>query len=205
MKKLSGIYTVKSRYKIGMTFIKNPTPTKGPSKSHHDSKLWYCIHIARYNPKIRCFFGKLCLFFQILFYCAFAGEVWAQLPLGWKRTQHSALSFRDLMHSISIQYSTHYVTIFVTCAWLIWFTRNRFQHEGSTMKESMIALQASYFSQMNFLHFKWFLLLHWWHLLFMHLSRYPSPLPLPPTLIPPFLPPPLPSPPIMEATWSWDS
>lgn len=50
------------------------------------------------------------------------------------------------MHSLYIQYSPRGVAIFTTCAWLIWFARNKLHHEGTVMDASANALQAMYFS-----------------------------------------------------------
>lgn len=50
-----------------------------------------------------------------LFYFAFAKEVWLRLSTGRKWIQNYALSFRDLMLSLSIKYSIQDVTIFATC------------------------------------------------------------------------------------------
>lgn len=46
------------------------------------------------------------------------------------------------MQSLSLQFDKNEVYIFATCAWLIWFARNKLRHKGATMTDNMIALQA---------------------------------------------------------------
>lgn len=56
---LNGIYTVKSRYKVGMDFTSMSTSTEGPSSMHQESRLWNYIYSLSVQLKLRIFYEKL--------------------------------------------------------------------------------------------------------------------------------------------------
>lgn len=67
------------------------------------------------NLTRRCLFeGTRCVYYRFqfeddrhaLFYSTFAKEAWSHLPLGRKWIQNPALNFKDLIVSVSIQYSS---------------------------------------------------------------------------------------------------
>lgn len=51
----------------------------------------------------------------------------------------SALSFKDLTHSIFIHYKAKAVCIFAIYAWLIWYARNKFYHKDSCSTTNQVA------------------------------------------------------------------
>lgn len=55
------IYTIKSRYRVGMDFTKSITLTKGPSNMNQESKLWNYIHNLPIQPKLGIFLWKVVL------------------------------------------------------------------------------------------------------------------------------------------------
>lgn len=55
----NGIYTVKSRYKIGMEFMQNLTSAQETSSIEAQTKPWTMIHDLSMQPKIRMFLWRI--------------------------------------------------------------------------------------------------------------------------------------------------
>ncbi|KAI5670611.1 hypothetical protein M9H77_10975 [Catharanthus roseus] len=116
-----------------MEFMNNNASAQGTSSTETEEKTWNLIHKSPVQPKIRI---------HALFSCNFLKEVWRHLPKGHKWRQLLSLSFKDLIHSISVEHSIEELVIFGTTTWLIWYARNKLKHKGTTFFEATITLQA---------------------------------------------------------------
>lgn len=160
------IYTVKTSYKVGTDFTISSTSTTSPACAHHDFRSGNYIHSLLVQLSLESFYGELCLisFLQekifgeedytkdlivftvdriendryALFYCDFAKNVWDYILNGMKWTRFPSLSFKDLMHLLSLLFERKEVVVFVTCVWLIWFSKNQLHHEGIFTEVSLL-------------------------------------------------------------------
>lgn len=64
-----------------------------------------------------------------------------------KWSWYGALSFKDLMYSISLHFGKVEVIAFATCIWFIWFVRNKLRHESTSVNANSLALRIIYFSE----------------------------------------------------------
>lgn len=164
------IYTVKFGYKVRMHFIKQSVMAQETSNTSHELHLWNSIRKLHIQPKIRLFLWRvvqnilptrrhrqwsigdhtICIHCEhpieinryVFFDYEFAKNVWNYLPLGRKWLQITAQNFKDLFHSIVLQYDLTDVGIFATCTSLIWYARNKLFHDGNCSSENLIVVHA---------------------------------------------------------------
>lgn len=74
-------------------------------------------------------------------------KVWNQLPLGNKWLGLSVPSFKGLIRSIFLYHDLEVVTLFSTCAWVIWHVQNKLLYERACFSANMIEYQAMLLSE----------------------------------------------------------
>lgn len=77
---------------------------------------------------------------HVLFDCKFLREVWNNLSNGKKWIHISALSFKNLLYSITSESNIEDIALFATSTGLIWYFRNNLKYVGICSSPETVAL-----------------------------------------------------------------